>query len=69
LASRNGGSNEVEAVMAKVKFLVTAAMALIGYWTALVPLFVETGMEFHTIVGSVTGHWAARRMQLSRLPS
>lgn len=31
LARRNGGSKDVEAVMAKERFLVTAAMALIGY--------------------------------------
>lgn len=43
LASRKGGSNEVDAVMAKVKFLVTAAMALIGYWTTLALLFSSLG--------------------------
>lgn len=31
LASRNGGSNEVEAVMPKARFFVTAAMAVIGF--------------------------------------
>lgn len=30
LARRKGGSNEVDAVMAKVRFLVTAAMAEMG---------------------------------------
>ena len=30
LASRNGGSNEVDAVMPKARFFVTAAIALIG---------------------------------------
>ena len=29
-ASRNGGSNEVEAVIAKLRFFVTAAIADIG---------------------------------------
>lgn len=31
LARRNGGSKDVDAVTPKVKFLVTAAMADIGY--------------------------------------
>lgn len=30
-ANRNGGSNEVDAVMANDRFLVTAAIAEIGY--------------------------------------
>lgn len=49
LARRKGGSKEVDAVMPKARFLVTAAIADMG------------------MVGSVIGHWAARRMQSSRL--
>jgi len=57
LAKRKGGSNDVEAVMAKPRFLVTAAMADMGlpflsawYFHSMVP---PGGL---TIVGSVTGH-------------
>ena len=69
LASKKGGSNEVDAVMAKLKFLVTAAMAVMG-WYKLSKMCPKNRInEKLTIVGSVMGHCAARRMQLSRLCS
>jgi hypothetical protein len=55
-ARRKGGSKVVDAVMAKLRFFVTAAIAVIGYSTYLI---TRKSYEFegrHTIVGSVMGH-------------
>lgn len=78
LARRNGGSKEVDAVMANDRFLVTAAIALMGfivrpiskkfYGNAVDALQEDLKVKL-TIVGSVMGHCAALRMQLSKLPS
>jgi hypothetical protein len=73
-ASRNGGSNEVDAVIPKANFFVTYEANItsqhIGLDIMLGPVF-----EFHTaaiaemgMVGSVIGHCAALRIQSSRLP-
>jgi hypothetical protein len=54
LANKNGGSKDVEAVMAKERFLVTAAMAVIGYEG--VSRCFSVSFRKLTIVGSVIGH-------------
>ena len=54
LARRNGGSKLVDAVMPKVRFFVTAAIAEIGYERS-----IATHMRIDallTIDGSVIGH-------------
>ena len=73
-ASRKGGSNEVDAVIPKARFVVTYKVKIqsqrsvsdiiLGFVVrSLTAAIAEMGM-----VGSVIGHWADLRMQSSRLP-
>ena len=73
-ASRNGGSNEVDAVMPKARFVVTYNIRIcsqrsfsdimLGFgFRSLTAAIAEMGM-----VGSVIGHCAALRIQSSKLP-
>jgi hypothetical protein len=43
LARRKGGSNEVEAVMAKLRRFVTAAMAEMGFYSQFRLVFAQAG--------------------------
>ena len=73
-ASRKGGSNEVDAVIPKARFVVTyntkissqrsvSDIMLVFVSRSLTAAIAEMGM-----VGSVIGHCAALRMQSSKLP-
>lgn len=68
LASRNGASEEVDEVMAKVRCFVTAAMAEMGCAVNVSSVLCFRAGQRHTIDGSVTGHCAARRMHSSSFP-
>lgn len=72
-ASKSGGSNVVLAVMPNARFFVTAAMAVIGFYHNQSALrhgeIATVGQMLLAMVGSVIGHCAARRMQLSMLSS
>ena len=56
MASRNGGSKDVDAVIPKAKFFVTAAIAEMGYYRVRWRPLLEVIDLALTIVGSVTGH-------------
>jgi hypothetical protein len=63
---KKGGSKEVDAVMAKLRCFVTAAIADIGCHYQYLS---NSHRCKHTIVGSVIGHCAALLIQLSKLSS
>lgn len=65
-SAREGGSKDVEAVMANVKFFGDSRHDRDGFETSALK---HTLVDIRTIEGSVTGHWAALRIQVSRLPS
>lgn len=70
LATTYGCSYEVEVVIAKPRFLVTAAIAETGYRVELVNKI--TWIWWHhkrlTITGSAIGHWLPVRIDGSALP-